>query len=82
MSDTPDPESPAQGDEYQWRDGEIEVVLYTLDGMVATSVIYPTVQHFADTVTQEQVTSSGINEDVKTLPSADWFADLDLPEDE
>ena len=80
MRKTPDPRNPEQGDEYQWRDGEKEVVVWVRDdGLVATAVVYPSIEHFADTVGQDSVDAVGVNQDVAALPSADWFANLDLP---
>ncbi|AUV81275.1 hypothetical protein C2R22_06020 [Salinigranum rubrum] len=83
MSDTPDPSDPAPGDEYQWRDGEREVVVWVRDdGLVATAVVYPSIEEFAATMQLDAVESAGVNEDVASLPDADWFASLDLPIDD
>lgn len=80
MSETPTPDSPEPGDDYCWPDGERETVVYVRDdGMVATAVLYPSIAHFATTVQQDGIDPIGVNETVRDLPAAEWFADLKLP---
>ncbi|MGM0717384.1 MAG: hypothetical protein ACQET5_09445 [Halobacteriota archaeon] len=73
MSDHPESESPAKGDEYALPNGSTEIVFHVEDGHVLTVREYESLDAFEESISQGRY--MGTREDVLSIPDAEEFAD-------